>query len=168
MKRLPTVYLDTSLLSALHYRGGSVDGIYFQAATREWWDTEKRYFRLLASTITENELREGKYGAQAAAIAEVLRLTYLRVTKEVEECSQRYAEVGLVPKDKHADALQLALASVHAVDYLLTWNYAHLANPTTQARLAEWNLQRGLWVPLLVSPETIPRVTLGQSLRRGR
>ena len=29
------------------------------------------------------------------------------------------------------------MATVHDVDYLLTWNYAHLANPVVQERLGK-------------------------------
>ena len=168
MKHLPTVYLDTSLLSALHYRGGSVEGIHRQVATRAWWDAERSHFRLLASVVVEDELREGRYGAQAAALAEVVRLPYLPVTKAVQDYAAWCVRQGLIPIAKRADALQLALASVHEIDYLLTWNYAHLANAATQARLAAVNQDRGMWVPWLVSPETIPKRALGQDIRRRR
>ena len=77
-----------------------------------------------------------------------------------------YQEHGIIPAEKAADALQLALASMHAIDYLLTWNYAHLANALTQARLSEANQTHGLWIPWLVSPDTIPKVSLGQPIRR--
>jgi len=65
-----------------------------------------------------------------------------------------------------ADALQLALAAGHQADYLLTWNYAHLANPVTQAK-SERLLLKWQWrSPLLVSPESIPQVRLNQTIRR--
>jgi hypothetical protein len=62
--------------------------------------------------------------------------------------------------------VQLAFATVHGIDYLLTWNYAHLANLDTQGRLREINRRHGWRTPFLVSPETIPKVTLGQVIRR--
>jgi len=133
----PSIYLDTALLSALYYRGGSLDGIRRQRATEEWWEQERRHFRLFASGATEDELREGDYGAKKAAIAAVLRLPYVPVTREAEQWAEWYVEQGIIPLPKRTDALQLALASVHEIDYLLTWNYAHLANAATQARLSE-------------------------------
>ena len=60
----------------------------------------------------------------------------------------------------------MAVAAAHEMDYLLTWNYAHLANPIAQERLREVCKRRKLRVPLLVSPESIPHVRLGQSIWR--
>jgi hypothetical protein len=60
----------------------------------------------------------------------------------------------------------MAVATAHGVDYLLTWNYAHLANPVAQEKLASLCGRRQVACPLLVSPETIPQVRLGQTIRR--
>ena len=53
-----------------------------------------------------------------------------------------------------------------SIDYLLTWNYAHLANPIVQERLVAFCRLRRLRAPLLVSPESILSVRLGQTIRR--
>jgi hypothetical protein len=73
---------------------------------------------------------------------------------------------NVVPNSKSGDALQMAIAAVHRVDYLLTWNYAHLANPIAQMQLETACQKAGWRAPLLVSPETIPRVILGQTIKR--
>ena len=63
--------------------------------------------------------------------------------------------------------MQMAVSAGHEVDYLLTWNYAHLANPVTQERLGAVCRQPGFSVgPWLVSPETIPQVRFGQDIHR--
>ena len=69
-------------------------------------------------------------------------------------------------KLRPGDAKQLAIAAGHEVDYLLTWNYAHLANPVTQAKAEHLLTRRSLRAPLLVSPESIPQVRFGQQIRR--
>jgi hypothetical protein len=94
----------------------------------------------------------------------VQRLRYLprkRTVRDLELLTSR-----VVPDSKPGEALQIAIAAGHAVDYLLTWNYAHLANPAAQERLIEFCRRRGLHFPLMVSPETIPRDRLGQNIRR--
>ena len=96
----------------------------------------------------------------------VRRLTFLRETPEVKSCAALYLEIGLVPATKIGDAIQLAFATIHRVDYLLTWNHAHLENVDVQRRLNEVNRSRGWRSPLLVSPETIPWAALGQTIRR--
>ena len=164
----PSVYLDTSVLSALHYRGGSLQGIYRAMATADWWRGERARFRVYCSTVAEQELREGKYDAQKRALAEASRLPYLPLTREARRYARAYVEEGLIPAGEEGDALQLALATVHGVDYLMTWNYAHLANAQVQARLLEMNQRLGAETPWLVSPESIPKQRLGQIIRRRR
>jgi hypothetical protein len=62
--------------------------------------------------------------------------------------------------------LQLAVVTYYDIDYLLTWNYAHLANPDVQRKLQEV-AERMKWnAATLVSPDTIPRRGLGQSIHR--
>ena len=165
-RTLPTVYLDTSVLSALHYGGGSFQCIYRAMVTREWWQNERLHFRAYCSVIAEGELRQGKYDAQEKAVAEALRLPYLPLTSEVRELAHAYFEVGLVPRNQEGDALQLALATANGVDYLMTWNHAHLANAMVQARLLETNQRQGRRSPWLVSPESIPKQAFGQVIRR--
>jgi len=78
----------------------------------------------------------------------------------------RLLERGLVPPNKPGDAAHLAITAVHGVDYLLTWNYAHMANPSSQRRFERLCDEMGLVAPLMVSPESIPQIRFGQTLRR--
>ena len=163
---LPTVYLDTSIFCALHYKGGTFDGVYQARATRDWWENEREHFRLYTSAVAQRELSQGEYGGQEAAVAEARRLVSLPVTKEADEQAAFSLDAGLVPKNKDADAVQLALANLNEVDYLMSWNYAHLASPEVQSRLQVINRRFGLRTPWLVSPDSIPKVALGQAVRR--
>jgi hypothetical protein len=61
---------------------------------------------------------------------------------------------------------EMAVSAAHEVDYLLTWNYAHLANPIAQKRLEAICGELHLRAPFLVSPESIPQVRFGQTIRR--
>ena len=165
-RRLPTVYLDTSILSALHYKGGSFHGVYRATVTREWWEGERGNFRLYTSLLTLDELSAGRYNGQEAAVAAARRLPFLAWTKDVDARAQACLDAGLVPEGKAPDAIQLAFAVVYAVDYLLTWNHAHLANPQVQARLQEMTGRLGLRTPWVVTPDSIPKAAWGQTIRR--
>lgn len=164
----PTVYLDTNIVSALHYDGSDINTMSRRMITRDWWDSERRHFSILASSFTELELATGQYAQQDACVRFVRRLKYVALTKAIRNLAQDLLAADIIPQSKPGDALQLALAAGHRVDYLLTWNYAHLANPVTQARtgrlLQKWNLRE----PLLVSPESIPQVRFHQTIRRPR
>lgn len=163
---MPTIYLDTNILSVLYYRGRDIGGEYHREMTVDWWVHEREHFKLVCSNATELELRQGKYSGQEKAVAACRRLPYLPITGEVRQYVALLRRRGIVPLEKPGDAMQLAVATMYDVDYLLTWNYAHLANLETQSKLEALNEMYNRRSPLLVSPETIPKVRLGQSILR--
>lgn len=165
-KHQPTIYLDTNIPSIIHYRGSNLATRHQQIVTQEWWDSERHWFRIYASVFTEGELAQGSYRGQARALRLARRLPYLPFTAAVRQCAQVYLDERLIPATRQGDAIQLAFATVHEIDYLLTWNYAHLANLDTQRRLKGIHRQLGWRSPLLVSPESIPRRSLGQTIVR--
>ena len=162
----PTLYLDTNILSVLFYRGAHVGTLHQQMKTREWWADERKFFTIYSSVFTEGELRQGDFPGQPDAIALCRRLPRVPMTARVRECARVLLDAGVVPPNKPGDAVQLAFATVHKIDYLLTWNYAHLANLDTQRKLESFCRKQGWRAPFLVSPETIPRQSLGQTIRR--
>jgi hypothetical protein len=162
----PTVYVDTNVFSYLHYVGSEAEALSCQRATREWRERERSFFRLLASRAVERELAAGDYPGQQRALAEVRRLPYLSYGTAVRDVEAKLLAAHVVPSAVRGDALQLAFATVHRVDYLLSWNRTHLVSEETQGRLARFRAASGLRTPLVVSPESIPKAALGQSIRR--
>ena len=130
----PSVYLDTTIISAYWYAGSDLASFARRLKTREWWELERPHFAVWTSNVSE--------------------------------LADEILAAGVVPENKPRDALQMALSAAHETDYLLSWNYAHLVNPVAQARLDSICQDRSLKSPLLVSPETIPKTSLGQNIRR--
>ena len=162
----PTIYFDTNIISVLHFDGVEIDALTRRMATREWWDSERRFFEVFTSVVTEQELAEGVYSGQERSLRFVRRLKYVPIVAEARRLAITLLDSQVIPPNKPADAAQLALAVVHEMDYLLTWNYAHLANPVTQARGEKIMTKLGRRMPWIVSPDTIPRVHLSQDIRR--
>ena len=162
----PTLYVDTNIPSILCYRGPHVGPRHQQIVTRAWWEMERKWFKILGSVFTEGELRQGSYRGQERALKLIRRLPYLPFSAAVRKCADVYLVEGLIPAERPGDAIQLAFATLYEVDYLLTWNYAHLANVDTRLRLLKLHRRLGWRSPLLVSPETIPRRSLGQTIAR--
>ncbi len=160
----PTVYLDTNIISAYWYSGADGEGLARRLKTREWWNNEREKFSVWASTASEDELAAGKFARQADCIRFVRRLAYLPISGETRQLASRLVELRVVPAEKPGDALQMAACAAHRIDYLLSWNYAHLVNPVAQAQLETVCRKLSLRAPLLVSPESIPQASLGQTL----
>jgi hypothetical protein len=53
------------------------------------------------------------------------------------------------------DALHLAIATLHRMEYVLTWNVKHLANPNKRTHLAVICMRLGLTPPILVTPDLL-------------
>jgi hypothetical protein len=64
-------------------------------------------------------------------------------------------EQGIVPAKAAEDALHIAVATIHGVDYLLTWNCRHIANPEIQRNIAAYLEQIGLFLPFICTPEEL-------------
>jgi len=64
-------------------------------------------------------------------------------------------EHGIFPANARADANHLAVATCAAVDYLLTWNYRHLANAQVLHRLEKFLTERNLHLPRVCTPEEL-------------
>lgn len=162
----PTVYLDTTIISAYWYDGTDLPSFARRLKTREWWDHESEHFTVWASGVTEKELRAGEFRRQDDCVNSVRRLRYLPTTRACQNLKDRLLHEGIVPVTKPLDALHMAIATAHGMDYLLTWNYAHLANPVAQRQLEVLCDAHELRAPLLVSPESIPSVRMGGIIRR--
>lgn len=162
----PTVYLDTTIISAYWYEGTDVASFARRLKTREWWEFERPHFAVWSSAVSEAEFRAGEFRRQSECVSMVQRLRYLPATQVAQSLFERLLAERVVPESKPRDAVQMAMCAAHGIDYLLSWNYAHLANPVAQAQLEAICRKYRLRAPLLVSPETIPRASMGQSIRR--
>ncbi|MCU0783408.1 MAG: hypothetical protein MUF81_05035, partial [Verrucomicrobia bacterium] len=62
---------------------------------------------------------------------------------------------GLLPADADRDAAHIALATVHEMDILLSWNCRHIANAAIQARLRRLVEKSGFALPVLCTPDEL-------------
>ena len=53
------------------------------------------------------------------------------------------------------DALNVAVATIHGMDTLLTWNCKHIANPIVQAAIADYLETVGFLLPFVCTPEEL-------------
>jgi hypothetical protein len=161
-----TVYLDTNIISSYWYSGLDIAARARRLMARECWRDERRNFAIWVSVASEDELAAGKYRRQADCLRFVRRLSYLPINAKVRRFAGTLVEAGVVPAENPGDALQMAVSAVYRIDYLLSWNYAHLVNPVAQRQLEGVCQKQELRAPLLVSPESIPRVGSGQTVQR--
>jgi len=149
------VYVETTIPSAYVTTRTDPASLFRRQITREWWRDQARCYELMIADNVVLELRNGDWDGREEALALVEPLPRLAIDAEVLAIAQRYVREKLVPSDLAGDAMHLAAACVHEVDYLLTWNIRHLANPNKTEHLVVINRKLGLLTPQIVTPEAL-------------
>lgn len=149
------VYIETSVVSYLTARdSSSLVGAAHQLITRQWW--EKRHeFDLCISDLVVNECRSGDQNAAQRRIEALQGIPLLTLDTRVFTISEALLQRGIIPIKAAEDALHIAVATIHEVDYLLTWNFKHIANPFIQKNIAIYMNEIGLLLPFICSPEEL-------------
>ena len=148
----PTAYVETSVVSYLTARPSrDVLVLANQELTRLWWE-ERRHYRLLISPFVIQEAREGDPVAAADRLAALTGLESLDPTAALESLAQQIQEALRLPARARFDALHVACAMHYEVDYLVSWNCAHLASARSIRLLADFCREQALWLPVICTP----------------
>lgn len=153
---MESVYLETSFISYLVARA-SRDVIVagHQQTTQEWWTNRRREFECSISQVVIDEASAGDPAEVQKRLAITGGLAVLEITEEPEALTQAIMAAGMLPPHAVRDAAHVAVAAVHAIDYLLTWNCKHLANAQIARRIALVCEKLGHRMPIICTPEEL-------------
>lgn len=153
---METVYIETTIPSYLAaHRSRQTVMAQHQKFTHEWWTSERSRYRLFTSFLVRAEASRGDAGAAARRMPYLDNIPDLDVPLETDSLSQNLIKLLKIPQKAEADATHLALAILHRITYLLTWNCTHLANPVLQKELIEYCQYHQLHVPVICTPELL-------------
>lgn len=131
-----TVYIETSILGYLTAR--STKNLIIAAnmeITRDWWELRRNAFTLYTSEAVLDEVAQGD-PAIAAQRLDILRdFPLLALNQAVQGLAAQFLARSNLPPRANIDAIHIAAATVHGMDYLLTWNCKHIANAQIQGKL---------------------------------
>jgi predicted nucleic acid-binding protein len=151
-----TVYIETSIVSYLTARP-SRDLLVaaHQQLTVAWWDQQRSHYELFTSQVVLAEARAGDPDAAQRRVAVLEHLPLLDVTDAAITLAAALVSGQALPEQAAQDALHVAVACVHGIEYLLTWNCAHLANARLRSRIEQICREAG-YVPLIIcTPEEL-------------
>lgn len=145
MKR-PSVYLDTSVINFL-FADDSPD---LQIITQSFFHdfVGPKLYQVCVSTFVLDELKQTLDRAHRLRLLTVLddyqvELLPILNMAEIESLAQQYLQTGALPPSKLYDALHVAFCTVAKLDYLVSWNFKHLANVNRERRLLAVNQSLG-------------------------
>ena len=150
------VYLETTIPSYLTARPATqVIQAGHQLSTRRWWDEYRESFELFTSLVTIQEAGEGNEEAARKRLESLEHIPLLAVTAEAEFIAKQLLEAQLLPVSAVRDALHIAVAVFHEMDFLLTWNIRHIANAQIRKKLRVFVESMGYSLPTICSPEEL-------------
>ena len=110
---------------------------------------------LFVSQLVVRESAGGDVGAARDRGAFLEGIPRLGITDAAGELAARLVERGAVPRKAAEDVLHIAVAAVHGVDYLLTWNCKHIANATMRQAIERVCREVGYEPPVICTPEEL-------------
>ncbi|MEO8042202.1 MAG: hypothetical protein ABI646_06325 [Acidobacteriota bacterium] len=144
-----SLYLETSVI-----------GSYLDASDRfrrdltiRWFEHEMSEYDAFISLLVERELERVDEPHRAGYMKIIKPLPRVEFVDEAAILAEGYISRGIFHRKFMADAFHVALASIHKIDYLVTWNFGHLANVRRQARIKLFNTAAGFFSPAIVTPE---------------
>ena len=150
-----TVYVETTIPSYLTaWPSRDLVRAAHQQITREWW-ARRDGFDLYSSRLVVQECHAGDAQAAAARLTSLAGIPLLEQEAEVADLAEALVRDVPLPEKATADALHIATAAVHGMQYLLTWNCTHIANVTLRPRIEAVCRAAGFEPPLICTPEEL-------------
>jgi hypothetical protein len=155
----PTIYIETTVIGHLVGRilaDPVVAGR--QTVTRHWWPTATRNHRVFVSRLVADECAAGDPEVAAERLAVLDSLEFLAASAQADELAKQLITGRAIPETEPRDAAHVALATVNGIQYLVTWNFKHIANATTRAAIESICRKAGYEPPIICTPDELSEV----------
>jgi predicted nucleic acid-binding protein len=154
MKR--RLYIETTVVSYLTARPSRdllVAG--HQEATRELWPRLAKDYDTYVSALVYEEAARGDAEQAAKRLAAIKPFRMLDIDTDARMLASKIIAGKGIPSEYPEDALHIAVAAIHGIAVLVTWNFAHLSNPFTRTMVRQLVENQGYICPEICSPEEL-------------
>lgn len=154
--RRPKVYIETTVVSYLVARpSNNVTVSDRQRSTRQLWEEYSNAFEFVTSDIVHGEVERGDSREAQRRTTMLDSLRELRLSPEAAVLAHKLIDAGAVPLQFLPDAQHIAIAVVHSIEYLVSWNYKHIVNETKRQHINDVCLATGYQPITLCTPEEL-------------
>jgi len=150
MKR--KIYIETSVVS--YYVSKPSKNIVvagYQASTRDFWDILVSFDAYISDLV----IRESSQGDCVMAQKRLEALAdypVLEIDDEIKALAKILLTNKSIPEQYPEDALHIAIAAKHGMDFIVTWNFKHINNPFTRMMIRQAIENNGFICPEICSP----------------
>ncbi len=147
------VYIETTVVSYLVARPSEDTTLGArQRVTQQLWEDYSDNFEFIVSDIVIAEIRRGDEIAAQRRIDALADLTVLSLSPEAVALALNLINAGAVPRHSLPDAQHIAVATVHNIEYLASWNYKHILNESKRDHIDEVCRSSGYQPTILCTP----------------
>ena len=151
----PRVYVETSVISYQAARPSS-DAIN---ATRQYfsyqlWQKREQY-ELLISDAVLAEVPIGDAEAVSSRLTYCNSLAALDTHPDAERVALHLLRKKAVPEKAFTDAVHIAIAALHQVRFIASWNFRHIVGAIARRNIEVALAQVSSFVPVIATPEEI-------------
>ena len=151
-----TLYLETTIPSYYTARvSQNLIVAAHQAITMEWWQHEAEKYDIYISQFVLDEAEAGDPDAAQRRVTFLSSFPLLEVTDDVLSLTENILKSQLFPVKAIRDISHIAVASVHGIEYLLTWNCTHINHATTKEKVRVVCEREGVPFPIICTPEEL-------------
>lgn len=153
---MQSVYLETTVIGHIAGRLHTAASVLArQQATRQWWDSALDRYALFVSDLVLAECGDGDGAAASERLKVVERIDILQTTAAASDLASALIAAHAVPPSEPRDALHIALAAISGIDFLVTWNFKHIMNPSTQHLINAVCRHAGIESAVICTPEQL-------------
>ena len=151
-----SLYVETSIVSYLAAQPASDVVVRArQLLTHRWWAERRGDFALVIAQPVLTEAAAGDRDAAGRRMRLLHGLPALVVTTDARELAESIQEAARLPRRASVDALHVALAAVHGVEFILTWNMRHIANAARRSSIEAACRLGGYAPPSIATPDAL-------------
>ena len=149
------VYLETSYLSACVTDRDDTASAYRRQVSTGWWKEQRGKHELFVAEEVLAELSHPDFRRRGDATALIHGIPLLPANEDVRGLAKILVREKAMPTPVAGDAIHVAVATVHGMEYMLTWNVRHLANASKLEHLQIICRRVGYVPPQIVTPEIL-------------
>jgi predicted nucleic acid-binding protein len=160
----PRIYLESSFISVLTARPShNMVKQARQLLSQELWDLRLEAYDAFCSLAVVAEIVRGDPEAAALRRAKCQGLPMLAITPLAESLAENLIASGAIPPTEPEDALHIAVAAAGGMDYIASWNFAHLIGTVLKLKLQKRLGELGYEKLVIANPEEIVESVLDLS-----
>ena len=152
----PKVYLETTILSYLA-ADPSRDPVTAgrQLLTKRWWEIEREKYTVLVSEAVEAECNRGDPIVIRRRAQFLEEVSLFPINEAILELAKVLIAPGAIPAKAGPDAVHIAAAAVEECEFLLTWNFRHIANVRIRRQVETILRNHGYTKTTICTPEEL-------------